>query len=182
MKRVKLNSFDNSWYKPGNRVLILFWYFTNLVFFKSSFPYPSNLKVSLLKLFGSKIGDNVILKPCINIKYPWNLKIGSDVWIGEDVWIDSLAGVTIEDNVVVSQGAYLLTGNHDYRKETFDLIIGRIILQEGSWVGAKSMVCPNVKLEPYSILAVGSVATVDLAENSIYQGNPAIFKKLRFRE
>jgi putative colanic acid biosynthesis acetyltransferase WcaF len=107
------------------------------------------------------------------------LEIGSHVWIGENVWIDNLAKVTIESNVCISQGAMLLCGNHNYKKTTFDLIIGEIYLKEGSWIGAKSIVCPGVTLHSHAILAVGSVANKNLDAYGIYQGNPAV--KIRER-
>ena len=59
------------------------------------------------------------------------------------------------------------------------MIVGEIHLEEGVWVGAKSVVCPGVTLKSHSILAVGSVANKDLEAYSIYQGNPAI--KIRER-
>ena len=68
----------------------------------------------------------------------------------------------------------LLCGNHDYKKPSFDLIIGEIILESGSWVGAQSVVCPGITLKSHSILSVGSVANMDLEPYSIYKGNPAV--------
>jgi putative colanic acid biosynthesis acetyltransferase WcaF len=179
LKRVSLKQFNNDWYYAGNKIKIIIWYFTNILFFKSSLPFPSKLKVNILRLFSAEIGDRVLIKPCVNIKYPWFLSIGSDVWIGENVWIDNLAYINIGNNVVISQGAYLLTGNHDYKKDTFDLIIGKITINEGAWVGAKAVVCPGVTLQEYSILTVGSVATKNLKNFGIYQGNPAIKIKQR---
>lgn len=149
------------------------------LFFKNSFPFPSSFKAFLLKLFGTRCGYGVVIKPSVNIKYPWLLSIGNYVWIGENVWIDNLIEINIHDSVCISQGAMLLTGNHDYSSSTFDLIVGKIILESGSWVGARSVVCPGVTLHSHSVLAVGSVATSDLAEYSIYQGNPATKKKDR---
>jgi len=150
------------------------WYFINIIFFKSSIPFPSSLKTYLLKLFGAKIGLFVRFKPCINIKFPWKLKIGNFCWIGEGVWIDNLDFVTIEDHVCISQGAYLLTGNHDYKKSTFDLITKPIVIESGTWIGAKSIVCPGVICYTNSILTVGSIATRNLEANFIYAGNPAV--------
>ena len=40
------------------------------------------MKKSVLVLFGAKIGKGVVIKPSVNVKYPWNLKIGHHVWIG----------------------------------------------------------------------------------------------------
>ncbi len=172
-KETDLSLFNNSWYKNGsNAILNLAWYLISVCFFKSAFPINS-LKIIILKLFGAKIGKGVIIKPYINIKYPWRLCIGNHVWIGEHVWIDNLADVIIEDNVCISQGAMLLCGNHDYKKTTFNLIIGNITLQKGSWIGAKSVVCPGVIVEEHAVLTVGSVATKNLNAYTIYQGNPA---------
>tara|TARA_B100000809_G_scaffold264490_2_gene320475 strand:+ start:1014 stop:1424 length:411 start_codon:yes stop_codon:yes gene_type:complete len=135
-----------------------------------------------LRLFGAKIGKGVVIKPKVNIKYPWKLSIGDYSWIGEKVWIDNLDHVTIGKNCCLSQEAMLLSGNHDYSNPSFDLIVKPIILNDGSWVGAKSVVCPGVTLYEHAILAVGSIATKNLEANSIYQGNPAIKIKDRIIE
>ena len=175
-----LSSFNNSWYKPGAGLIKqLLWFAVNIFLFKNSlFPF-SKFKIATLRLFGAHIGKGVVIKPSVNIKYPWRLTIGNFSWIGENVWIDNLDEVVIGSNVCISQGALLICGNHNYKKETFDLFIGKIILEDGVWVGAKSVVCPGVSCKSHSILSVGSVATSDLEEFGIYQGNPA--KKVKDR-
>ena len=150
------------------------WYFTNIIFFKNSFITGSGIKSTLLRLFGASIGRGVVIKPCVNIKYPWKLSVGNHSWIGENVWIDNLANVTIGDNVCLSQGAFLLTGNHNYKKTSFDLMALPIILEEGVWIGAKATVCPGVVCGSHAVLAVGSVASSNLEPYAIYRGNPAI--------
>lgn len=95
------------------------------------------------------------------------------------MWIDNLAEVKIGDHACVSQGAMLLCGNHNYKKSSFDLIVKSIILEEGSWVGAQSVVCPGVTLHSHSILTVGSVAASNMEPYFIYSGNPAV--KIRER-
>ena len=94
-------------------------------------------------------------------------------------WLDNLAKVSIGNNVCISQGALLLCGNHNYKKSTFDLIVGEITIEDGAWVGAQSVVCPGVKMKSHSILSVGSVASSDLDEYCIYKGIPA--EKVRER-
>ena len=107
------------------------------------------------------------------------MTIGDYCWIGENVWIDNLTEVRLGNNVCLSQGSFLLTGNHNYKKTTFDLIVGEIILEDGVWIGAKSVVCPGVICKSHSILSVNSVASKNLGAYFIYQGNPA--KKVRER-
>lgn len=180
MNKTDLTKFDNSWYKPGaGFVKRTLWYFTNVCFFLNPWNPVSSLKIFLLKIFGASVGKGVIIKPSVNIKYPWKLKVGNNVWIGEKVWIDNLADIEIGDNVSISQGAMLLCGNHNYKKSTFDLIVGEIRLEEGVWIGAKSIVTPGITCKSHSILSVHSVATKDLEAYTIYQGNPA--KEIRKR-
>ena len=148
---VQLNTYDNSWYRPGGSVIKrLLWYFTNIIFFTNRLNPFIRLKVGLLRLFGAKIGKGVIIKPAVNIKYPWRLTIGDFAWIGEEVWIDNLADVEIGAHTCLSQGAMLLTGNHNYKQSSFDLMIKPIVLEEGVWIGAKSVVCPGVHAETHT--------------------------------
>lgn len=179
MNKVQLNQYNNADYKPGSTLKKTLWYFTNMLFFKTLLPFPSSIKVSLLKTFGANVGQGVVIKPDVNIKYPWFLEVGDDCWLGEGVWIDNLATVKIGSSVVLSQGACLLTGSHDYKKEAFDLILGEIVLEDGVWIGAKATVCPGVTCHSHSVLAVGSVATKDLEAYTVCQGNPAEAKRKR---
>ena len=179
----RLDRYNNSWYNPGAPIITrLLWFFVNAFFFQNPFNPSSGIKVLLLRLFKAKVGKGVTIKPGVNIKYPWLLEIGNYVWIGEEVWIDNLVRVKIKNHVCISQGALLLTGSHNYKKEAFDLIVSGIDLEDGVWIGAKAIVCPGVTCQEHSVLAVSSVATHDLAAFGIYQGNPAVWKRQRESE
>lgn len=183
MKKTDLSKYDNSWYKTGGGLVKrLVWYFVNEWFINCGWMFISSIKVVLLRMFGAKIGKGVVIKPHVNVKYPWNLTIGNHAWIGENVWIDNLAPVSVGNNAVVSQGAMLLCGNHNYKKTTFDLMVGEIHIEEGAWVGAQCTVCPGVTLHSHAVLSAGSVATKNCEAYSIYQGNPAVKVKDRVVE
>ena len=177
--KTDLSSYQNDWYKPGGTIKILLWYFFNVVFLLNPWNPFSFVKKGVLKLFGAQIGNGVVIKPGVNVKYPWKLKIGDHTWVGEKVWIDNLDDVVIGANCCISQGAMLLCGNHNYKKSSFDLIVKSIELEDGAWVGAQSTVCPGVVCKSHSVLAVGSVANKDLDAYSIYQGVPAQFVRNR---
>ncbi len=176
---VDLSAFNNSWYYPGPKWKIFLWYLVNSIFINSYLPIPIKIKVLILRFFGAQIGSRVVIKPAVNIKYPWLLSVGDNVWLGENVWIDNLAEATIGDHVCISQGAMLLTGNHDYTRATFDLILEPIRINQGVWIGAFSIICPGVLCDSHSVLAVGSVATSNLEAYGIYRGNPAKWEKKR---
>ena len=132
------------------------WYIVNNLILNSFFPF-SSIKVFILRLFGAKIGNNVIIKPYVKVKYPWNLKIGDNSWIGEEVWIDNLEEVLIDENCCISQGVYLCTGSHNFESEKFDLIREKILIKRSSWIGAKAVICPGVTIEECSFIKAGEI-------------------------
>jgi putative colanic acid biosynthesis acetyltransferase WcaF len=177
--KTDLAAYDNSWYRPGPPLKRFLWYWVNAWIFNTSCFPVYRFKVFLLRLFGARAGHNVIIKPGVNIKYPWLLEIGNNVWIGESVWIDNIGAVTIGNNVCLSQGAMLLTGNHNFTKVKFDLIINKILLEDGVWIGARATVCGGAICRDHAVLTVGSVAIGELRSMGIYQGNPALLVKER---
>lgn len=177
--KTDFSQFNISWYKPGPRWKLILWFLANSVFINTYLPIPIAIKVAVLRLFGAKMGKKVVIKPGVNIKYPWLLQVENEVWIGEQVWIDNLSEVRIGNNVCISQGAMLLTGNHDYSRSTFDLTTRPITIADGVWIGAKAIVCAGVRCESHAVLAVNSVATHSLDAYGIYQGNPAVWARQR---
>ena len=109
-------------YKDKNLFINVLWYLINNLFFNSFIP-GSKLRIIILNLFGADISKSAYIKPRVYIKFPWKLKIGKYSWIGEKVWIDNIDHVEIGNNCCISQGVYFCTGNHDFKKETFDLIV-----------------------------------------------------------
>lgn len=177
---VDLSKYNNDWYHIGaSKVKLAFWFLIKiLVFMNPMFPFMG-IKVMLLRMFGAKVGKGIVIKTSVNIKFPWQLEVGDFVWIGERVWIENQGRVVIGNNVCLSQGATLMTGNHNYKKRTFDLIVKGITLENGVWIGTNAVVCPGVNCGSHAVLTVNSVAVQNLEPWWIYQGNPAI--KLRER-
>ena len=110
------------------------------------------------------------------------LILGNAVWLGESVWIDNISEITIGDNVCISQGALLITGNHNYSSKMFELNSKPIKIEDGVWICAKSIVVGGVTIHSHAVLAINSMASSDLESYSIYSGNPAIFLKNRIIE
>ena len=178
---MNLRSFDNSSFNRGAfAIKRTLWFVMHAILFSSSLP-GSGWRVKLLVLFGAQVGNGVVIKPGVCIKFPWKLTLGNDCWIGENVWIDNLDGVSIGSNSCVSQGVYLCTGSHDWSKSTFDLITKPIVIGEQAWVGAFCRVAPGVTVASGSVCAMGSVVTKSTGEWEIWAGNPCQKLKDRLR-
>ncbi|QQR86276.1 MAG: colanic acid biosynthesis acetyltransferase WcaF [Flavobacteriales bacterium] len=173
-RSVDLSRFDNSDFSIGaGAVKYTLWYFTNALFFLNPlFPFRTP-KPWLLRLFGAKVGKGVVIHPRVNIKFPWKLTIGDHCWIGQAAWLDNIDKLTLEDHVVISQGAMIIIGSHDYKKVDYPTMSKPVVLERGCWVGAGAMVLLGVRMKTHSVLAACSVATTDLEPYMIYRGNPA---------
>ena len=142
---INLSTFNNVEFDRGaSRGTEMLWWLCRSLFFASWFPVPSKIKVMVLRSFGAKVGEGVVIRSRVNITFPWKLEIGNDVWIGDEVMILSLAPVKIGSNVCISQRAFICTGSHDFSKESFDLITKPIIIEDGCWICAQAFIGPGV--------------------------------------
>lgn len=159
----------------------IIWYLFKMFFFLSAFPFPYSFKSHILRIFGAKVGNDLVIKPRVNIHFPWKLTIGDNVWIGEEAFLLNFEPLNIGSNVCISQRAFLCSGNHDFRDTSFGYRNGPITLMDGSWVGASVFVGPNVTIGVDSVIAAGSILTKSVGNNGVYQGNPAIFVGNRWK-
>jgi putative colanic acid biosynthesis acetyltransferase WcaF len=158
------------------------WYFVKIVFFLSALPWPSSLKCALLRAFGAKIGLGVVIKPRVNIHFPWRLEVGAHSWIGEEVFILNLEAVKIGTQACISQRAFLCTGNHDFRDERFSFRSAAIYVGDGAWVGAAVFVGPGVVIGEEAVVTAGSVVLKSLPAGMVCSGNPARPQSNRWRK
>ena len=149
------------------------WYCLGRPFVSSALP-GSFWRRWLLRLYGARLGVGGCIKPRVRITKPWNLVLGDHCWLGEDLWIDNLAHVRIGDHVCLSQGVYLCTGNHDYRRVTFDLRLGDIKIESQAWIAAKAVLGPGSHVGAAAVVGLGAVANGVIPAGAIVRGNPAV--------
>jgi len=174
MTRVDLSSFNanEGLDRDRSKLIEICWYLFKIVFFLSTFPWPNVLKKIILSAFGAKIGIGVIIKPRVNIHFPWKLIVGNYTWIGEEAFLLNFELISIGDNVCVSQRAFLCGGNHDYKDPTFKYKNGPITIKDGAWIGAQAFIAPNVIIEKGAVITAGSVVYKTQPSYMICTGNP----------
>lgn len=161
-------------FAPGRSFLVqALWHIINNTLLNSFLP-GSRIRVMLLRMFGAKIGDHVVIKPYVRVKFPWKLKIDQGTWIGESVWIDNHTHVDIGDNVCISQGAYLCCGSHNWHDPYFKLIVGSISIESGAWICAFAKLGPNTRIGTNAVVSMGDVFSGDLPGYSRWKNNSAV--------
>lgn len=182
ISKVDLSKFDpNLNFNVGkNKFIQVVWYVVKVIFFLTAVPFPSRIKVQLLRIFGAKVSDNVVIKPRVNIHFPWKLVLGNNCWIGEEVCILNFEDIIVGNNVCLSQRVFLCSGNHDFRDPHLSYKNGPIEIESGVWIGACSFVSPNSRVGCDTIVRAYSFVGGSLEENSVYGGNPLLKLKNRW--
>ena len=157
--------------KPGWYVQL--WWIVQDTLFRWSPQFMYGWRRFLLRLFGAKIGKNVIIRPTAKITFPWKIKIGDYSWIGDDVVLYSLGEIEIGNNVVISQRSYICTGSHDYTKIDFPIFAKKIAIEDEVWLATDVFVAPGVKIGKGTIVGARSSVFKDLPPGKVCIGNPA---------
>ncbi|MFU8886916.1 MAG: hypothetical protein ACNA8O_15855 [Cyanobacteriota bacterium] len=95
-------------------------------------------------------------------------------WQPGSAWPGNLAPITLGDRVFLSQGAYLCTGNHEFRSPSFDLRLGPITIGPDAWIAARAVLAPGTVIGAGAVVALGAVVSGTVPPGAIVRGNPAV--------
>lgn len=173
MKTVDLRKYDQSGFDRGRPTwFILFWWLVQSICFPLSLHNFNWFRSALLRLFGAKIGQQVIIRPTARFTYPWKVTIGDYSWIGDNVTFYNLDNIEIGSHTVISQKSYLCTGSHDLEDIHFGLITAPIIIGSGVWIATDCFIAPGVIIGNNTVVGARSSVFNDLPENLVAWGNP----------
>ena len=146
-KGKKLNAACD-WSKLRNPLGMLIRGFLNEILKKIP---PCELKNSLYRLIGVKIGKDVVISP--------------------DVSLDPLFPelITIEDGVILGWGAKIFT--HEIVRDSFKF--GRVLIKKNSLVGGYSFIRAGVTIGENSVVSIYSLVNKDVKDNEVVGGIPA---------
>lgn len=103
------------------------------------------------------------------------LHIGEKVdcfsWSGMDFQYPGL--ITIGNEVTIASGCRLLAHDASVGYLTRSTRVGVVEISDHCFVGAGSIILPNVRIGEWSIIGAGSVVTTDVPPHCVAAGNPA---------
>jgi putative colanic acid biosynthesis acetyltransferase WcaF len=155
-----------------NRLLRLIWGITSFFLFQYS-PKPlHSWRSFLLRCFGAKVGRGVHVYPKVKIWAPWNLELSDECGIGNDAILYSQAKIKIGRRAVISQGAHLCAGTHDYSSPGFPLITMPINIGDNAWIAAEAFIHPGITIGEDCVIGARAVVTEDMPRGMICAGHP----------
>jgi putative colanic acid biosynthesis acetyltransferase WcaF len=165
-----------------NRFARLLWNFVYILFFQFTPKTFFSLRCYALRLFGAKVGKGVHIYSGVKIWAPWNLEIGDYSGIASGVILYSQGKIKIGKKVVISQGAHLCAGTHDYTDPGFPLITKPIKIEDYVWIAAEAFIHPGITIGEGAVIGARSVVTKDMPAWMVCTGHPCFPVKERMLE
>ncbi|WP_322803499.1 acyltransferase [Vibrio alfacsensis] len=129
------------------------------LFFSDSSDFrPGAYAVSCSKI---SLGANVVIRPATML------------------FADDDASIVIEDNVMIGAGAHFYVNNHKFEHRNIPLIeqgyypSKSIVVKNGAWIGANSIILPGVTIGKNAVIGAGSIVTKSVSDYCVVVGNPA---------
>lgn len=115
-----------------------------------------------------------------------SIVVGDNTYIGENNNLRAADGViSIGNNCLISQGITIVTSNHGIEgripvtKQPWVSKKGKTTICNDVWIGANSVILPDITIGEGAIVAAGSIVTKDVPPFAIVAGNPARIIKYR---
>jgi maltose O-acetyltransferase len=138
--------------------------------------WPFHVRVALLRFWGVECAWHAQVEPSCYFTNP-NLTLG-DCFLNHGVHFDlsGSATITVGDNCDIGMGTMLVTSGHEtggHSRRAGSLSPGSIVIEPGSWLGARVLVLSGVTIGAGCVIAAGAVVTNDCAPDGLYAGIPA---------
>lgn len=159
-------------FRGKNAIIVQLWWAIDCCLFKRSPQFMYKFRSYILKIFGAKVGKNVLIRPSATITYPWKLTIGDNSWIGDEAVIYNLGNIIIGENSVISQKTYLCAGDHDYNDPFFRIRSNEINIGDEVWIATDSFISPGVTINNGCVIGARSSVYKDMPAWQICYGSP----------
>jgi maltose O-acetyltransferase len=150
---------------------------------------PSNATVPRLQVLRDllgHIGDGVWIEAPFFCDYGAHISIGDHTFINMNVIMLDSADITIGEKVLIGPGVQLLTASHPLAmaerlpadwtptsgRPPYVTTASAIVIGDGAWIGAGSLIMPGVTIGAGAVIGAGSVVTSDVPAGMLAFGNP----------
>lgn len=130
-----------------------------------------------------KMGDGSSISTYCNIfprepGYDGKFVLGAGSNVGDHTIIDTSDDVIIGEQVALGPFDIIYTHDHNYKSDTLaawkgGVHTGKVVIEDGAWVGARVVLLPGVTIGRRAIVAAGSVVTKNVKAGDIVGGIPA---------
>lgn len=119
------------------------------------------------------LGTDVSLARSVRLTVRGGVDIGDRSIVNSDVLLDGRGGLSIGRDVNISPGVIIWSAEHDPQSADFAGRTNRVSIGDRAWIASGAVLLPGVRVGEGSVVGAGAVARGELAEWTIFAGNPA---------
>jgi putative colanic acid biosynthesis acetyltransferase WcaF len=154
-----------AWDQPTWKIYL--WAVCEVVVLRNPLQPSSGLRARALRAFGARVGEGVLLRPGLRVKFPWKLSVGDRSWLGEDVWIHNQGQLDIGADAVVSQETFITTGTHRFRGD-MGLETRPVVIEDGAWITSRCTILAGTRIGRSALVLPSTVVDSDVPPNALY--------------
>jgi acetyltransferase-like isoleucine patch superfamily enzyme len=132
-----------------------------------------SLRRWLYHWLGIQIGEKTSIHRGCRFYAPHNVRIADHTVINRDVLLDGRSGLEVGANVSISEGAMILTLEHDPNSPEFAARGAKVVIGDYVFIGARAIILPGATVGRGAVVAAGAIVTHEVAEYQIVGGVPA---------
>lgn len=159
------------WSKKA-RLMRLLWGVVGAVLWRWSPVGMWGFRRAILRLFGAKVGQRVLIHPGVKVIIPWNLELEDDVVVHDSAILYALGPIRVGKETEIGPQAHICAGTHDYTDPAFTLLRQPITIGERCVIGIGAFVAPNTVIADETILEPRCAIYADTEPGGVYIGNP----------
>lgn len=134
-------------------------------------------------------GENLLVEYDVNISrqhyLSGKISIGNNVLLAKHVFIDYSGGVTLKDDVQLTNGVIIETHHHafhsDYTRPRSEIYSEELVIGKGAVIGSRAIILSTCHyIGQYARVGAGAVVTGDVPDFAIVAGVPA--KVIRYQD
>ncbi|HEX3617790.1 MAG TPA: acyltransferase [Solirubrobacteraceae bacterium] len=138
--------------------------------------WPNAARLGLLRRWGMQIAPGTEIGPSCHFSGPG--VILGECFLNREVHLDAsgAATITIAEGCEIGPGTMLMTSHHEIGpapRRAGTPGPRSIVIERGSWLGARVLVLPGVTVGAGCVIAAGAVVNRDCEPNGLYAGVPA---------
>ncbi len=159
-------------FRGRGKIMVQLWWTVQATLFSASPQFLYGFRRFLLRLFGAKIGQGVLIRPTARVTYPWFLEVGDHTWIGDDTVLYNLAPIRLGSHVALAHGVYICTGFHEIDKPTFDIGAAPVVIEDEAWLANDCFISPGVTVGQGAVIGARSTVLKDMPAGMVCVGYP----------
>ncbi|GGH19217.1 acyltransferase [Mucilaginibacter phyllosphaerae] len=131
------------------------------------------IRILLLRVLKANIGKGSGLYRGFEVRRPSQLVIGNSTVIGHNALLDARMGLTIGNNVNLSNEVMIWTLHHDYNDAGFASVGSPVVIHDYVWLCSRTIILPGVTIGEGAVVAAGAVVAKDVLPYTVVGGVPA---------